>query len=168
MINMVGGKYGNLIVVSRSPNNKQGRAMWECRCICGEITIVSGTAIRDGTIKSCGCWRRKRMEGLNKSHGESRPESPEYKAWHNMKDRCFNPNATDGKYWMGRGIKVCDRWMNSFENFLGDMGRKPVGFTLDRIDSDGDYEPGNCRWATWKEQRKNQRRTNSRAFVQST
>ena len=84
--------------------------------------------------------------------------TPTYVSWYNMKSRCNNPNANDYKYWGGRGISVCLRW-ESFANFLDDMGERPEGLTLDRVDNDGDYEPGNCRWATWKEQRAN-RRTN--------
>ena len=102
-------------------------------------------------------------------HGESSPNykhghrskygktSPTYNSWRDMKTRCLNSNCPDYKNYGGRGIKVCERWMD-FTNFLADMGEKPEGLTLDRINNDGNYEPGNCRWATWKEQRRNQRK----------
>lgn len=90
------------------------------------------------------------------THGHTRPESPTYRAWGAMKTRCTNPNQPKWKYYGGRGITVCHRW-SRFENFLADMGEKPAGLTLDRIDVNGNYEPGNCRWATWHEQRVNQR-----------
>ena len=100
----------------------------------------------------------KRVHG-NTKHGHSSKNgklSLTYISWQNMKQRCQNPNHSRFKDWGARDIKVCERWQD-FTNFLADMGEKPEGLTLDRINNDGDYEPGNCRWATWKEQRRNQR-----------
>ena len=100
----------------------------------------------------------------NTKHGHSfrngKP-SPTYNSWHKMKQRCLNPNCLEYKNYGGRDIKVCERWMD-FENFLEDMGERPEGLTLDRINNDGDYEPGNCRWATWKEQNQNRREIKDR------
>lgn len=84
-------------------------------------------------------------------------KSPEYKSWQSMKSRCLNPKATGYEYWGGRGIKICDRWLNSFENFLADMGKRPEGATLNRIDNDGNYEPQNCKWSFISEQQLNKR-----------
>lgn len=83
--------------------------------------------------------------------------TPEYRLWYGMKDRCYNRKAKKFKHYGGRGIRVCDRWKNSFANFLEDMGQRPAGLTLDRRRTNGDYEPGNCRWATKKEQQRNKR-----------
>lgn len=91
-----------------------------------------------------------------RTHGKSR--WPEYRTWRAMKERCYNPNHIVYRYYGGRGIRVCDQWLHSFENFIADMGRRPSsGYSIDRIDCDGDYSPNNCRWATIAEQRKNKR-----------
>jgi hypothetical protein len=156
--NLKGQKIARLTVLERVPNDRFNRACWLCRCDCGRELVVATNALRTGNTRSCGCLMRDRAAQIctwrNTSHGES--GSPEHVAWLAMKERVRNPNHRQFHNYGGRGIKVCDRWLNSYENFLADVGRKPTRkHTLDRIDVDGDYEPGNVRWATLAEQQSN-------------
>ena len=144
------------------------------RCDCGNEKSVVGYELRSGHTTSCGCHSRAASRArfahvrsfLNGPpaalrHGEARTriKTAEWLCWNNMKYRCRNPNAANFKYYGGRGIKVCDRWVASYEDFLSDMGRKPsAAHSIDRIDVNGNYEPTNCRWATSSEQKRNQRR----------
>jgi hypothetical protein len=160
-----GEKYGNLTVLKEVESIidtfGQTVRIFSCICICGNIKKVRMNGFRTGKIKSCGCSRINRIVTSTKTHGLSK--SSEYRSWYAMKARCSNPNYKNYKYWGGRGIKVCDRWFNSFENFIQDMGRKPANTSLDRIDNDGNYESVNCRWATKTEQQNN-RRNNKKIF----
>lgn len=146
----VGKKYGRLKVIEILIPRKA-----VCECDCGNTTIVFRSNLTRGNTASCGClWTEKVAKG--KKHGLS--DSVEYHSWSGMKKRCYNKNSHNYHWYGGRGIKVCDRWMDSFENFIKDMGRKQTeDHSLDRINPNGNYEPDNCRWASHKEQCNNRR-----------
>ena len=124
------------------------------RCQCGTERSVNRYHVENGMSASCGCLRREVTAERRLKHGMT--DTKEYRAWCHMKDRCYNPNTIYADRWMGRGIIVCERWLESFENFFSDMGKCPTGkSSIDRINVDGNYEPGNCRWATAIEQGNN-------------
>jgi len=155
-----GQRFGRLAVEAYACT-RAGRAVWLCRCACGASALVRGGDLRSGNTRSCGCFALDTQRAVGRSsaargttHGRSR--TPQYKAWAGMLQRCSNKNARAYKYYGARGIKACPRWFR-FENFLADMGERPPGKTLDRINNDGNYEPSNCRWATPKEQQANRR-----------
>jgi hypothetical protein len=164
----VGQRFGRLVVTG-SPDYRVVRKypvpFFPVRCDCGTQTVVNGYYLHLGDTTSCGCYRAERVaEGLALKHGEANKPTapiatPEYRAWRGMINRCYQPSSERFSRYGGRGIVVCDRWHHSFENFLADMGRKPSPkHSIDRIDNDGNYEPGNCRWATASEQQRNKSR----------
>ena len=153
-IDLYGMKFGRLLVIGRSNNNKSGGARWLCRCDCGEYTIVQGYYLRNNRIRSCGCLQKEIFLKRCRTHGYSK--TPTYNSWQAMRKRCEDSKNKDYQYYGGRGIKVCERWLK-FENFLEDMGERPLGLTLDRKDFNGNYCKENCKWATTKEQQNNKR-----------
>lgn len=154
-LDLVGKRFNRLFVEERVNDPRQG-SFWLCLCDCGERKVIRGDALRSGRAQSCGCRARQLFAEQNTKHGRAR--SIEFRTWHNIKQRCQNPGAASYKYYGGRGIKVCERWLASFEAFYEDMGPRPSPHhSIDRIDVDGDYEPGNCRWATAKQQVDNRR-----------
>jgi hypothetical protein len=157
-LDLTGERFGRLTAVSID-HITDGRVFWLCRCECGEESVIRLGHLRSGHTLSCGCLALRLVVSRSFVHGRARrgkARSREYISWALMIQRCTNPKRAEWKYYGGRGVAVCERW-KSFENFLADMGARPGRKSLDRIDNDGNYESGNCRWATRKEQRANRR-----------
>lgn len=172
-VDLTGRVFTRLTVLSSNGKDKHGHNLWLSQCLCGNQKITNTSDLLSGNTSSCGCLRKEvSIENgkNNKVHGMAK--TPGYKSWLHMVDRCTNENHPYYEYYGGRGIKVCDEWLNSPESFLKDVGPKPSkNHSIDRYpDNNGNYEPGNCRWATTAEQNRNTRKNviveyNSKKFV---
>lgn len=156
LIGLTGGTFDRLTVLERAGSDNDKRAVWRCKCACGSIAHVRGTDLRRGHVRSCGCLRRETMTKHGQCGGLTR--SPTYHSWLGMIQRCTNPKATSYSHYGGRGITVCDAWLD-FTAFYSDMGDRPVGMKLERMDNDKGYDPTNCKWASHADQMRNRRNT---------
>ena len=169
-LDLVGQRFGRLTVRSHAGTSAHGKSLWLCDCNCGNEATTDARCLVSGKTTSCGCLfsevARERLEKIRQTvphgrlkHGHARARTPEYAVWKTMKQRCSpTSKGYDRELYYARGIRVCARWQASFEAFISDMGPRPSRrHSIDRIDNTGNYEPGNCRWATASEQRRNQR-----------
>lgn len=152
-------KFGRLSVISRADNSKSGKAMWKCRCDCGNKVIVDGYSLRSGNTKSCGCLQREIVISKNTKHGKSKTQL--YRVYRHMKERCFSEADKRFPDYGGRGITICDEWLgrDGFQNFYEWSLRNGYAndLSIDRKDVDGNYCPENCRWVNMKVQQNNRR-----------
>ncbi len=159
VIDMTGETFGRYTVLAYEGKTKDRKSLWRCKCECGNVRVVLGKHLRSGHTASCGCYAKDRIRETKTIHGHKTKggASRTYLSWRCMHKRCSDPTWHAFEHYGGRGIRVCDRWAD-FSAFLDDMGERPEGRTLDRIDTDGDYAPANCRWASHSEQVRNRRK----------
>ena len=161
-VDISGQRFGRLIAVAIEGRKRHGRdqrtkVLWRCQCDCGQQHSTTVAYLRGGHTKSCGCLK---VDNPNRriTHGNARGKfTREYRRWRSMFDRCYRPKQVGYKFYGGRGITICDRWRKSFSCFLVDMGPCPDGYSLDRINPNGNYEPDNCRWIPLNQQARNTR-----------
>jgi hypothetical protein len=151
---VTGQRFGRLTAIT--VQSKDSKTKWRCQCDCGNFTVTRLDALRSGATQSCGCRKAETDQMRSRTHGKT--GTFEHICWQNMHQRCRTPARRDYKYYGGRGIRVCSRWAK-FENFLADMGECPPGYSIERIDVNGNYEPANCKWIPIGDQSNNTRRT---------
>lgn len=156
-IDMMGKRFGKLLVVEQAESSSSGQARWVCKCDCGNTTITLGHSLRSGRTLSCGCTRNEKIANLRKTHGESNTRL--FKIWMCIKHRCNRKTASDYNLYGGRGISICDEWLNDYAAFRdwSIANGYSDNLSLDRIDPNGNYEPSNCRWADAYTQAENRR-----------
>ena len=159
-IDLTSMRFGRLIALRQvvGPNPKITGAYWVCVCDCGVEKVIRGQDLRNGLTRSCGCFNLDRRRELKTTHGQSKHYL--FKTWEGMVSRCHNPNDKDYRTYGARGIEVCELWRDDPAQFFKDMGPRPEGTSIDRVDGDDDYRPGNCRWATALEQGANRSNAN--------
>ncbi len=157
-----GQRFGRWQVVRLHMKEPDRSAMWWCRCDCGKEKPVSESNLKTGKTVSCGCFKNEVQSKRTTTHGMSK--TPEYRTWTHMIDRCENPKCEDYPHYGGRGIKICERWRASFQDFYSDMGPRPRNHEIDRVRNEDDYKPDNCRWATRSEQMRNTRCSHNITF----